>query len=360
MPITVLIADDSPFMLKLLQDTLKTDPNLKIIGVAKRGVECITQVITKRPRVVILDIMLPDESGLNIVYQIMRARPTAVVLFSSLTAEKVKQDSLVFNYGIVDFVSKPPAEVDDPIKFLRKTLLPKVHTLAKLNIFKFKTLISSTNDEFLGRVTKQPATVVQEKIEERIDIPHRIHNVIVIGASTGGPGALTELLPRLPPTIPPILIVQHMPAGFIESFAQRLNQISQIEVVPAVEGLDLKRGHAYIAQGGKHMELKKNHRGTIEITLTDGPLVNFVKPSVDVTLNSAIDIFKGKVMAVIMTGMGKDGLNSSKKLKKLGGKILAQSEEDSVIYGMNRAVIEAGIVEGVYTIPELAKAIANN
>ncbi len=356
MPVTVLIADDSPFMLKLLENTIKTDPNLKIIGIAKRGVECITQVITKRPRVVILDIMLPDESGLNIVYQIMRARPTAVLLFSSLTAEKVKQDSLVFNYGIVDFISKPPADVDDPVLYLRKVLLPKVHTLAKLTVSKFRTMISTTNDEFLGRMPIHTAKAVSitKPSESRLSLSKK---AIIIGASTGGPGALSELFPMLPDNLPPIIVVQHMPAGFIESFASRLDRCSKIKVEAASNLKEIKPGHAYIAQGGKHLVLEKSENGKIICKLEETEMVNFVRPSVDVTLISAVPIFKDKLIVVIMTGMGKDGLQGAKLAKKYGAKVIAQSEADSVIFGMNKAVIDAGIVDKVAPIKDLAKVI---
>lgn len=356
MPVTVLIADDSPFMLKLLQEVISTDPNLKIIGTAKKGVECITQVITKRPRVVVLDIMLPDESGLNIVYQIMRARPTSLVLFSSLTAEKVKQDSLVFNYGIVDFVSKPPKEVDNPVSYLKKTLIPKIHTLAKLNVQKFKYMISTTNDEFLGRVTT-PKEKSPEVYELKSPVRQMTRKAIIIGASTGGPSALTQLFSSLPPTLPPILVVQHMPPGFIESFAQRLDKSSKVKVQAAQEGMIIEPGNAYLAQGGKHMVLEKKSNGQVVINFDDGPLVNFVKPAVDVTILSAVEIFKENLMVIIMTGMGKDGLQGSRIVKKYGGKILAQSQEDSVIYGMNKAVIEAGLADRIQTIERLARSI---
>lgn len=356
MPVTVLIADDSPFMLKLLNDTISTDPNLKVIGTAKRGVECITQVITKRPRVVVLDIMLPDESGLNIVYQIMRARPTAVVLFSSLTAEKVKQDSLVFNYGIVDFVSKPPNEIEDPIAYLKKTLIPKVHTLAKLNVQKFKYMISTTNDEFLGRISTQKEKEIPVA-ETKITPRQAIRRLIVIGASTGGPSALAHLFSLLPSNLPPILVVQHMPPGFIESFAVRLDKASKVQVQAAEEGMILQPGHAYVAQGGKHMVLEKKKNGQVMIKFDDGPLVNFVKPSVDVTILSAAEIFRDNMLVVIMTGMGKDGLQGSRLVKKYGGKVLAQSKEDSVIYGMNKAVVDAGLADRIMPVERLAKTI---
>ncbi len=345
-------------MLKLLEDCISSDPNLKVIGTAKRGVECITQVITKRPRVVVLDIMLPDESGLNIVYQIMRARPTAVVLFSSLTAEKVKQDSLVFNYGIVDFVSKPPSEEADPIAYLKKTLIPKVHTLAKLNVQKFKYMISTTNDEFLGRVTlhKEKEVTVSEPKLTKLQATRKI---IVIGASTGGPSALTQLFSLLPPNLPPILVVQHMPPGFIESFAIRLDKVSKVKVQAVQEGMVLEPGNAYVAQGGKHLVLEKKRNGQVIAKLDDGPLVNFVKPSVDVTILSAAEIFRDNMIAVILTGMGKDGLQGSRLLKRYGGKVLAQSKEDSVIYGMNKAVIDAGLADRIQPIERLAKSIAD-
>ncbi len=367
MAITVLIADDSPFIIKLLEKVISTDSNLKIIGVAKNGTECITKVITQKPRVVILDIVLPDLSGLNIVNQIMRARPTPVILFSSLTHSTVRQNSLVFDYGMVDFINKPTAELGDPYLNLRKVLIPKIYILSNLKVHKFYNLIKQVNAEFIQSTidqlkdeTTDPKNADITGSSTPIVVHSSFRKLIIIGASTGGPHLLTELIRRIPKNLPPIIIVQHMPEGFIESFATRLDQHANVKVYAAEDGMELKGSMVVVARGGKHLKVISKG-GKPAVVFDNSPMVNFVRPSVDVTIKSAVNIYGGRIVTVILTGMGKDGLAGSILVKKQGGKVLALNERDSVIFGMNKAVIEAGVSDGVYSkneiINEMVKAV---
>ncbi len=183
-------------------------------------------------------------------------------------------------------------------------------------------------------------------------------DVIVIGASTGGPKTLIDLISQFPASFPPVLVVQHMPQGFISSFAERLNRKSKMKVKMAETGDLITKGNIYVAQGGYHMEIYLDADKNALIQITDGPTVNFVKPSVDVTLFSAARVWGRGVISVILTGMGHDGSQGTKTIKKLGGKCIAQSAVDSVIYGMNKSVIEAGLADKVLRIDEIAVELA--
>ncbi len=355
--ITVLIADDSAFMRRMLEKILLPEKGFKIIGAAKTGVECITKLITLNPKVVVLDIMLPDVSGLNIVYQIMRAKPTPVLLFSSLTENQVKNDSRVFDYGIVDFVNKPGKEMEmDPMEYLNKLMVPKLSILSKLRVEKFMKIIRMTNQSYL----EDDKGVVQSQTKVKPSSqPTRLPSVnrmVVIGASTGGPQMVASLVKNFPKNFPPVLIVQHIPVGFIENFVKRVDNQSRVGVYVAEEGMEIRSGNVYFAPGGRHMEIRKSGK-SYQLKLTDGPMVNFVKPSVDVTLTSVVKEFTGKVVAVILTGMGKDGTEGCRLISKAGGKVLALNEEDSVVYGMNRSVIESGYVDHIYSIDDMLKGI---
>jgi len=357
MAIAVLIADDSAFMRRLLEKHLKPNKDFKIIGVAKTGVECITKVITLNPKVIILDIMLPDVSGLNIVYQVMRAKPTPILLFSSLTENEVKNDSRVFDYGLVDFVNKPSIDMEmDTSEYLNKWIIPKLSILSKLRVQKFMKIIQITNNSYVSGqedLSKSFDNTVREKSDTRLPI---VSKILVIGASTGGPQMIASLVKEFPRNFPPVMIVQHIPVGFIENFVRRLDNASTISVHVAEEGMPIKSGNVYLAPGGRHMELRKGGSG-IQIKLTDSPMVNFVKPSVDVTLKSAVGLMGSKVVSVILTGMGKDGTEGCKLVSKAGGKVIALNEEDSVVYGMNKSVIERGFADHIYSLSDMYQGI---
>jgi two-component system, chemotaxis family, protein-glutamate methylesterase/glutaminase len=352
--ITVLIADDSPFMLNMITQVVSSDQNFKVLGQAKTGIECITKVIQLNPKIIVLDIMLPDTSGLEIVYQIMRAKPTPVLLFSSLTETDVKSDSRIFDYGIVDFITKPIPELEiDPLIYMRKVMLPKLSILAKLRIEKFKKIINMTNHDFAENQPvleyKPKPVVLEDSTTKSVKPPSK---VLVIGSSTGGPQMIAQIIETLPANFAPVLIVQHIPSGFIESFVARVNKLSKINVVTAAEGMPVTAGNVYLAPGGFHLELIQLG-GEIQIKLTDGPYVNFVKPSVDVTLKSAVKIFNRNIVTAILTGMGKDGTEGCAAVKKVGGTVIALNEDDSVVYGMNKSVIEAGYADKIYSLKEM-------
>lgn len=366
--ITVLIADDSPFMLKLLEKTLAQDSRFKIIAKAKTGVECITKLIQYNPKVVILDIMLPDTSGINIVYQVMRAKPTPVLLFSALSKDDIAKDARIFNYGIVDFITKPSKDIDmDPVDFLKKAMVPKLVILAKLRIAKFLKVISISNQQYLDEI-EHPDKVREIKLRQqsyqKAVQPKKsvqdFRKILIIGASTGGPPLLTTILKELPRNFPPVFIVQHIPSGFIENYVARANSYSKLNIVTASSGQVIQSNTVYFAPGGYHMTLiGKYGNGDIRIKLDDGPMVNFVKPAADVTIKSAVRIFKNNVVCAILTGMGKDGTEGAREVRKMGGVVLALHEEDSVVYGMNKSVVENGLANQVIRAHDLVANFKN-
>ena len=185
----------------------------------------------------------------------------------------------------------------------------------------------------------------------------RLNRIIVIGTSTGGPKLLNEFVPKLPPNLPPVILVQHMPEGFTEKFSERLNRTAKTQVKEAEHGEIITSGNVYVAPGGYHLEIVLNENNMPSIMLTDRPPVNFVKPSVDVTLMSALNIYGSGVISVILTGMGSDGKIGSIEVKKMGGTVLALHESDTDLYGMNRSVIESGVVDEILKKNQLTSGI---
>jgi two-component system chemotaxis response regulator CheB len=244
--------------------------------------------------------------------------------------------------------------------------------LAKLNLERFQVQIDQIN-KFKRSSFKEVRSGTPTKIEK---IRSKISNyekdrtqlriqmmgdmrkkVIVMGASTGGPRMLVYLISQFPQNFPPVLVVQHMPAGFISGFAERMDQNAQMKVKMAEDGDIIRPGQVYIAPGGYHMELEKKGSGLIRIKITDGAKINFVKPAVDVTLFSTAREYGSGVISVILTGMGADGREGSRVVKKVGGTVYALNEEDSVIYGMNKAVIDAGLADQILGMDAIVKEL---
>lgn len=332
----VLVVDDSALV------RLKVSEILRKAGfdvvTARDGVEMLEKVQKFDPDVITLDVNMPRMDGLTALEKLMKVRPKPVVMLSSLTHEGAKETIEALRLGAVDFIAKPSSGVDE----IAEELVRKVRMAVTVN----------PNVVRLQNLRKMRGEVIRRDWRVTKDI------CVLVGSSTGGPSALEHVIPRLPSDFPaPIFVVQHMPPNFTKQLADRLNEISEIEVKEAEDNERVEKGVAYIAPGGKHMKLRKIF-DIVRIKVVDGEPVNNVKPSVDVTADSIAQIYGGNAVGVMLTGMGEDGARGMKKIHDLGGKIIACSEDTCIVFGMPKAVIELGVADSVKPLFEIAEEIA--
>lgn len=323
----VLVVDDSALMRNLLSDMLNAESNIEVIATAKDGQDAIEKVAKLNPDVVTLDIEMPKMDGLTALKHIMNSNPTPVVMLSALTEYGSKSAIKALEYGAIDFIHKPSGSISLDLRKVREELLIKlrVASMAKLH---------------------------KPKLESVKPIKHQINNrrrLIAIGASTGGPSALIEIIPRFPEDSPPILIVQHMPSGFTKSFAERLDSESAIVVKEAIEGEKIEAGKAFLAPGDHHMIVT----GDKKIHLNKEPPIKWVRPAVDPMMISVASVYKSDVIGVILTGMGSDGTDGMTAIKENNGQTLAQTESSCVVYGMPNAAVKAGCVDKIVSLSQM-------
>lgn len=343
--VTVLIVDDSAFMRNTLTSLISGDPEIKVVGIARDGIEAVEKVAQLKPDIVTMDIEMPKMNGIEALKQIMSKSPVPVIMVSSLTTDSAKVTLEALEIGAVDFIPKNLSDLSVNIVKIKESLIEKIKKIGKKGLPAIKK-ISSLKQLQMPKTTDFTS--------------HRRINIVTIGSSTGGPKALQNILCSLPKDFPvPILIAQHMPPAFTGPFAERLNQLSAVEVKEAENGESLKRGVVYIAPGRGHMSVfrKKITETTISITENKG---NYIyRPSVDLLMLSVVECFSGHVLGVILTGLGNDGLNGMKGIKNAGGKTIAESEKTCVVYGMPKAVVESGVADKIVPIDEIAGEIIN-
>ncbi len=344
MKIKVLIVDDSPVVRRLLSDILSREPDIEVVGKAKNGREAVELARALRPDVITLDVEMPVMDGLTALKEIRRLHPKAkVIMFSSLTEEGARETIEALSLGAFDFVTKPKSgSLSESMARIREELLPKIR--AAVPVKKPPVL------------PRRPAPVVPSPKAPAIKptlVKPGVYTVLGIGVSTGGPRALMEIIPKLPSSFPaPILIVQHMPPLFTGQLARRLDQVSALRVKEAGNGELVQRGTVYIAPGDFHMEVRASGKSK-SIYLHKGPPENGCRPAVDPLFRSLAEVYNGTTVALILTGMGQDGCRGAQKIKEKGGLILAQDEKTSTVYGMPRAVVEAGLADMVLSLPEI-------
>ena len=340
-PIQVFVVDDSAFMRYTINRHLDADPDITVIGSAQDGLDALSKLPGLKPDVITLDVEMPRLDGLATLKRIMAEMPTPVVMLSSLTKKGAHTTVKALMLGAVDFVAKPSNSADT--RTVMETLVSKVKSAASVGVSK----ITHTETQRPKRET--PVVRASLKSFSAKD------PLVVIGTSTGGPKALQEVLSGLPANLDAaVAIVQHMPAGFTTSLAQRLNTLCPLTVQEAVDGDRLAKGLILLAPGGYHMEILASKR----IKLTQGPRRNHVRPAVDITMESAAEHFGSSVLGVVLTGMGSDGTDGARKIHSVGGHIIAEDKSTSVVYGMPRSVAEAGVVDRVEALPDVASAIA--
>lgn len=344
--IRVVIVDDSLFMRAAIAKTLAAGP-FDVVGQAKDGHEALAQVVKLQPDVVTMDFNMPGMNGAEAVRAIMQQRPTPVVMFSAHTRQGAKETFDALAAGAVEFVTKPAGEVSVDLSKIAEELTRKLVTAASA---KPRASAPAPPARPSGVISTAMTSIPGTQSITRtggIGLP----KLCVIAVSTGGPAALSELIPALPADLRlSVVVVQHMPAGFTAALAERLDGASRVSVKEAQTGDRPAPGLVLIAPGDRHLEF--DERGLV--TLTDGPLVNGCRPAADVTMLSAAKVYGRRTVAVVMTGMGKDGAAGALAIKRADGKIAAQDQLTSVIYGMPKAAIDAGAVDEVLPLSDIA------
>jgi len=348
--IKVLIVDDSAFMRKALSIMLRSEPLIKVIGTACDGIEAVEKVVSLKPDVVTLDIEMPRMDGLTALKHIMADNPLPVIMISSLTKEGAQATFEALELGAADYIPKQLSYVSLDIRNIEQELINKIKTLTRKKFFSSFAKRRSIRREASGHIEIKKA-YSPGLWKKKADI-------VAIGTSTGGPPALQEVLTHLPEDFPVgIVIVQHMPEAFTGPFADRLNRLSKIDVKEAEPGDRLSKGLAIVAHGGRHLVLKKKGTPFVEVDTPEAPADSLHRPSVDVMMLSVADLFKDRIVGVIMTGMGHDGLAGMTAIKTSGGVTIAQDEDSCVVYGMPKAVVDAGLASSVVPLEGIAKEI---
>ena len=340
--IRVVVVDDSAYVRKVIKQMLSRSPFIEVVGTSRDGEEGLETVKELQPDVVTLDLIMPGMGGLGFLERQMARQPLPVIVVS-ISNESSQQVLQALDLGAVDFVQKPSALATEKVLEMSEELVSKVKAAAAIP---------------MKRVQAAPRKEVQGRTPARLGIPARKVDVIVVGLSTGGPQALKQVFPLLPADFPvPIVVVLHMPAGYTEMYAESLGNLTQLKTVHANENDELKPGHLYIAQAGRHLTLQRNS-DSVRIHLDARPLDLLHRPSVDVLFRSAAETFGDKVLGIVMTGMGDDGKAGAAEIKARGGTIFTEAEETCVVYGMPRSVVEANLSDRVIPLQQMADALS--
>lgn len=340
--VTVLIVDDSAYMRVVLKDMLESDHEVVVLGVAKDGLEAIEMTKSLKPEVVLLDIQMPKMDGLATLQRIMKEAPTRVVMLSAMDKVDDQLPLRALEMGAADFISKPSGPISIDIVHFKDRIINVIKNIAEARVEALKNSRAPLPRK-LAAIRKEPA---------------KSRSLVTIAASTGGPRALEVLFAALPRDLPTaFLIVQHLPEGFAESFAKRLDGANGPRVVLAENGQRVQNGVAYLAPSGKHLRVGWRGESYLVLKLEKGKPVNYVMPSADVLFRSAADCVGEHVLAVVLTGMGSDGADGAEAIKQAGGKVYVQDEQSSVAFNMPKSVIETGSVDRVLPLDMIAKKI---
>lgn len=337
--IRVLVVDDSVVIRRVVSEELSAQPDLEVVGTASTGRIAVAKVAQLTPDLVILDVEMPDIDGLAALAQIRKSHPKIpVIMFSALTEVGAAATLEALSLGAADFFTKPsgPGGLEESRSVLRSELIPAIRALCP--------------PKMAAPAKALPAASVRSGANARIDL-------LAIGASTGGPNALAELFIGLPPSFPvPILVVQHMPPMFTRLLSERLSKNSEIPTVEAASGVEITPGKAWMAPGGYHLEVVR--QGTqLRTRIHQEPPENSCRPAVDPLFRSVAKACGANCLAVVMTGMGQDGLRGCEAIRAAGGQVLTQDESTSVVWGMPGFVTRAGLADKVVPLPMLAREI---
>jgi fused chemotaxis regulator ; protein-glutamate methylesterase in two-component regulatory system with chea len=352
--IRVLNVDDSAFVRKLLKDVFSSDKDFILIDQAKNGKEALELLSKNNYDVITLDVEMPVMNGIEALREIMKIKPTPVVMLSTETKDGATITIEALDIGAADFITKPKNIFANNNSDLKKEIITTVKNASKVNVKLLSLKKSGAHNAMVNKVD----TVAKNN---RISSGNStlVKNIVTIGTSTGGPRALHEVIPNISGKInAPVLIVQHMPKGFTKSLADRLNMVSQLSVKEAEDGEILQNGFAYIAPGDKHLKIKSAGVDKYAVYLDGGDAINGHRPAVDAMMYSIADNPIKNVIAVVMTGMGNDGAKGLEKLKLVkNAKTISEDEKTCVVYGMPKAAAETGKVDMVVPLNNIANEI---
>ena len=336
--IRVLVIDDSAYVRKVVTQILSRSPFLEVVGTARDGQEGLEKVEELKPDVVTCDLIMSRMDGVEFVRQQMKRRFVPIIIMS-IANETAESALTALDMGAIDFVQKPTALATEKIFEVSEELISKVKAAATIS------------------ATRPPPPSVNE---DQIRTAHGkgAVDVVVIGISTGGPQALRYLVPQLPESMSvPLLVVMHMPLGYTEMYAKKLNELSRLDFHEAGEGEILGPGMGLLAPAGRHLTLQRRDDGSVRTHLDARPFERLHCPSVDVLLQSAAEVFGSRVLGILMTGMGSDGKAGAAWVKAKGGTIYTEREDSCIVYGMPRAVDEAGLSDRRVPLGDMAQAI---
>jgi two-component system chemotaxis response regulator CheB len=344
--IHVLIVDDSALMRQALTGLLTRDPDIEVVGAAADPYAAREKILKLAPDVLTLDVEMPRMDGLSFLEKLMRGHPMPVVMVSSLTEAGCATTLRALELGAVDFVTKPRLDLRERLPEIAAEIIEKIKAAAGARVARRPAPVAMA-------MAPRPATAAPAGA--RPAMLKTTHQIVAVGASTGGTEALKQFLLDLPADCPPVVIVQHMPEKFTRAFAERLNSLCTLQVKEAEHGDRVLAGHALIAPGNHHMRLTREG-AVYGVQLGDDPPVNRHRPSVDVLFDSCAEAAGGNAIGIIMTGMGDDGARGLLAMRRAGARTLAQDEATSVVFGMPREAIALGAAERVLPLNQLAGA----
>ena len=343
--IRVLIIDDALVARRMVSEILSADPEIEVAGMAENGREGLERIFHLNPDLVILDMEMPEMRGLEAQKEIRKGHKTLpVIMFSSLTHHGAAATLDALALGANDYVTKPKADggLNAAREAVRGELVPKIKALCLPE----KGLEVPILPTLTGGRRISPSKSFDKCIE-----------VLAIGVSTGGPMALSSLLKKIPGDFPiPVLVVAHMPALFTKILGERLSLVSPLPVSEGAQGVIVEPGHVFLAPGGFHMLVARSSKG-IQLQVHQGPLENSCRPAVDVLFRSVAKIYEDRTLAVVLTGMGQDGLRGCEEIHQCGGEIWVQDQASSVVWGMPGIVAKAGLAHKVFSLDDLAEEI---
>ncbi len=345
MRVNVLVVDDSAFMRRAISKMLEGEPDIVVCGTARNGEEAILKAQQLQPDVVTMDVEMPGMGGLEAVREIASHSDTPIIMISALTQQGAETTFRALEAGAVDFIPKPDAAYVN-IKDVARDLVAKVRVFARRGAGR--------------RTSLRPKVALPPLSEAQIPrLSRELFECVAIGTSTGGPVALSRIVPALPAEFPtPIVIVQHMPPGFTRPLAERLNASSRIPVAEAQHGMVLRAGQAVVAPAGRQLTLRRSPGSDeVEVVLSADDGRSLHVPSVDIMMTSVANFYGSGTLAAILTGMGQDGVVGLRAVKDRGGFVVGQDAVTSVVYGMPRAAAQAGLVDRVAALDQIAPVL---
>lgn len=349
-PIRVLVVDDSALMRQLLTSLLATAPDITVVGAAASAEKARRLIKELDPDVLTLDVEMPGMDGLAFLERLMTLRPMPVVMVSTLTGPGADAAIRAMELGAVDCVRKPTSDLEQSMAAQAEELVAKVRAAASARV-------RPLGERQAQRPPPPPSPVGGLRLSVARPLAAGFPKIIAIGASAGGVEALTDVVRELPGDGPPVLIAQHMPPRFTQTFAQRLDRMAAPTVLEAADGLPVLAGHVYIAPGTHHLVLARSATGYL-CRLDDGPAMSGHKPSVDRLMLSVAEVAGRHAIGVILTGMGRDGAQGLGAMRAAGAATVGQDQATSMVYGMPRAAFEAGAVDRQLPLHKIAVELA--